>query len=135
MTTNILKNSDIFSSVGKRKRIAEIVQDVINLTLEEIEGQSLKVCRGCEGELFRASKLQFWPITRLLLSKSLPRDVSFFCPSESCPSKKASTSLDLINTPSPFLSLSDEEATEEVTTTNTVSSPEVGETDRFYMCI
>ena len=77
----------VFSSVGKQKKLSELICWLTNFELTEADSNagSLKVCRSCEGKLAKSADFQTCVITTLqsIREKASSKRCLTFSPSKS----------------------------------------------------
>ena len=101
------KFTDIFSSVGRRKGIAEKIENVHGIAYEQIEGRPTKLCCSCQGKLdkFFAFKVSALETHKAIIRQVTSKRCIVFPPSESGPSTKAICTVDV---ETPILDLTEE---------------------------
>lgn len=91
------KSTDVFSNVGKGKRLPETIKDVLGLGFEDIEGQPTKVCRSCQTKLDGFSKFKSLALTvrKTILGQVKSKRCLVFSRSECGPNPKAICTSDM----------------------------------------
>ncbi len=116
------KFTDIFSAVGRRKRIAEAIENVLGIRYEDIEGRPTKVCRSCQSKLdgFDKFKRMALEINKNITGQVTSKRCLVFSPNKSGPNKKAICTSNA-EMPSPLLEQTEDTSIGTIPTNNDCS--------------